>query len=69
MQELNEKGKDIMLKFHIGQHVQLASNAQIIFQITGINIDHTFQIQMKCSEQNHLKYDNVSAEMLRKVAE
>lgn len=58
-----------MTKFDIGQSVRLASNPDIIFQITQINIDRSVQIQVLCSGLSHLTYDNVSPEMLRKVAE
>lgn len=63
------KGKDRMTKFHIGQNVCLASNPDLIFQITQINLDRSIQIQVLCSGLSHLKYDNVSPEMLRKVAD
>ena len=58
-----------MTKFKIGQNVQLASNPHIIFQIIHINADHSFQIQVQCSELDHLKYDHVSPEMLIEAIE
>lgn len=54
-----------MAAFNIGQKVQLASNPDLVFQITAINPDQTFEIKVYCSELEYLHYHNISAEMLR----
>ncbi len=56
-----------MSLFRVGQHVYLASNSGITFEIVRINLDHTFEIQVQGSDLNMLKFDRVSAEMLQLV--
>lgn len=56
-----------MSLFRVGQQVYLASNSGITFEIIHINLDLTFEIQVKGSDSNMLKFDHVSAEMLQLV--
>lgn len=56
-----------MKSFEIGQLVRLASNPEIIFKIIQINRDYSFEIQVQSWDSNHLSYNNVPPEMLRKV--
>ena len=56
-----------MSAFKIGQKVYLAANCNIIFEIIRINYDNSYEIQVKNKDKIELKYDNVSAEMLRLV--
>lgn len=53
--------------FQVGQIVYLASNSDITFEIIRINYDETYEIQVKNQASLKLKYDNISAEMLRLV--
>lgn len=53
--------------FQVGQIVYLASNSDITFEIIRINYDETYEIQVKNQASLELKYDNISAEMLRLV--
>lgn len=56
-----------MSSFRVGHQVYLASNSGITFEIIGINLDQTFEIQVKDSDSDSLKFDHVSAEMLQLV--
>ncbi|EZQ02384.1 MULTISPECIES: hypothetical protein [unclassified Acinetobacter] len=56
-----------MSVFQVGQIVYLASNSDITFEIIRINYDETYEIQVKNQASLKLKYDNISAEMLRLV--
>lgn len=56
-----------MSLFRVGQQVYLASNSGITFEIIRINLDRTFEIQVKGLDLNRLKFDHVSAEMLQLV--
>ena len=56
-----------MSLFRVGQQVYLASNSGITFEIIRINLDRTFEIQVRGSDSNMLKFDHISAEMLQLV--
>lgn len=53
-----------MKKIVVGQQVKLASMQNIIFEVTHINCDESYEIQTHLSEKEVLKYGNISAEML-----
>ena len=58
-----------MKSFEMGQLVRLATNPDIVFKIVQINCDSSYQIQMNSWDSTLLSYDNVPAEMLRKIEE
>ena len=58
-----------MSLFLIGQKVVLSNSPEIVYVITAINADSTYQIRYDCSSLSMLNFDNVSAEMLRSVQE
>lgn len=56
-----------MSLFSVGQKVQLSNKPDMVFVIVNINSDETYQIEYDCSLQEVLQFNNVSAEMMRKV--
>ncbi len=58
-----------MNKFIVGEKVKIATQADVIFEISKVNPDNSYEIQYRLSELQILKYDNIAAEMLKKVEE
>lgn len=53
-----------MKKIVVGQQVKLASMQDMIFEVTHVNYDESYEIQAHLTEKEVLKYGNISAEML-----
>ena len=55
-----------MRKFEIGEKVKIATQPNVIFEITRINSDHSYEILHKVSDKQIFYYDNIATEMLNK---
>lgn len=60
------KGK--MTKISIGQKVKLATQPELVFVVTKINLDQSYEIQLQSVSNQVLSYDNIPMEMLRVVS-
>lgn len=49
----------------LGQLVQIATHPDLIFKITQVNPDYSYQVQGAGNDSAALSYDNVPAEMLK----
>ena len=56
-----------MNKFIVGDKVKIAIQPEVVFEISKVNHDHSYEIQYQLSDQQVLQYDNIAAEMLKKV--
>ena len=56
-----------MTTFEIGHKVKLATHPELIFDVVRINQDQSYELQIRLSEAKILSYDNISAEMLKKI--
>ena len=56
-----------MTTFEIGHKVKLATHLELIFDVVRINQDQSYELQIRLSETKILSYDNISAEMLKKI--
>ena len=54
-----------MKKIELGDHVVLATIENITFKIVGENTDGSYEIEAKISDDQILRYGNISKEMLR----
>jgi len=54
-----------MKKIELGDHVFLATIENITFKIVGENTDGSYEIEAKISDDQILRYGNISKEMLR----
>ncbi len=65
---VSERYKEIkMNKFIVGDKVKIATQPDVVFVISHVNHDHSYEIQYQLSDQQVLKYGNIAAEMLQKV--
>ena len=56
-----------MTVFEIGHKVKLATHPELVFDVVKINQDQSYELQIRLSETKILSYDNISAEMLKKI--
>lgn len=56
-----------MTTFKIGHKVKLATHPELVFDVVKINQDQSYELQIRLSETKILSYDNISAEMLKKI--
>ena len=56
-----------MTTFEIGHKVKLATHPELVFDVVKINQDQSYELQIRLSETKILSYDNISAEMLKKI--
>ena len=56
-----------MNKFIAGDKVKIAIQPEVVFEISKVNHDHSYEIQYHLSDQQVLQYDNIAAETLQKV--
>lgn len=56
-----------MTKIEVGQKVKLATQPEVIFVVTKINLDQSYEIQLCSMSEPRVSYDNISIEMLRLV--
>ncbi|WP_158319992.1 hypothetical protein [Acinetobacter equi] len=54
-----------MKKIELGDHVVLATIENITFKIVAENTDGSYEIEAKISDDQILRYGNISKEMLR----
>jgi hypothetical protein len=54
-----------MKKIELGDSVVLATIENMIFQIVAENTDGSYEIETKISDDQILRYGNISKEMLR----
>jgi hypothetical protein len=52
----------------LGQLVQLASHPDLVFKITQVNPDFSYQVQGASFDSIALCYDNVPSEMLKSIS-
>ncbi|WP_173910115.1 hypothetical protein [Acinetobacter sp. Marseille-Q1618] len=57
-----------MTKISIGQKVKLATQPELVFVVTKINLDQSYEIQLQSVSNQVLSYDNIPMEMLRVVS-
>lgn len=57
-----------MKSLTLGQMVKLATHPNLIFKITKVNPDFSYQVQMDGLNRIILSYDNVPFEMLKRVS-
>ena len=55
-----------MSKIELGNQVRLAAMEKIVFTVVEENTDGSFEIEARISEDQILRYGNISKEMLRK---
>ncbi|WOE32722.1 MULTISPECIES: hypothetical protein [unclassified Acinetobacter] len=56
-----------MKKIELGNKVLLASVENMIFEVVGENPDGSFEIEVKLSDIQVLRYGNISKEMLQLI--
>ncbi|MDM1759364.1 MULTISPECIES: hypothetical protein [Acinetobacter] len=56
-----------MTKIAVGQQVKLATQPEVIFVVTKINLDQSYEIQLCSMSKHDLSYDNIPMEMLRLI--
>ena len=56
-----------MTTFEIGHKVKLATHPELVFDVVKIDQDQSYELQIRLSETKILSYDNISAEMLKKI--
>ncbi|AWL29664.1 hypothetical protein DJ533_14345 [Acinetobacter defluvii] len=57
-----------MTKIIIGEKVKLATQPELVFVVTKINLDQSYEIQLQNFSNQVLSYDNIPLEMLRVVS-
>ncbi|NNP71541.1 hypothetical protein A7P53_03625 [Acinetobacter defluvii] len=57
-----------MTKITIGEKVKLAIQPELVFVVTKINLDQSYEIQLQNFSNQVLSYDNIPMEMLRVVS-
>ncbi|MFW1859769.1 hypothetical protein [Acinetobacter defluvii] len=57
-----------MTKITIGEKVKLATQPELVFVVTKINLDQSYEIQLQNFSNQVLSYDNIPLEMLRVVS-
>lgn len=62
-------GVSVVHELNIGQKVKLASSEQMIFIVTAVNRDGTYQIEAMGNSGYPLRYEDVPYEILKKLSD